>query len=89
MGLALGPRSHAPPTHTHTPTPPPPPLTRVDDKLARRVAQAQRLLVEELAHALQRQHAQRVLGHRHKALWHLLAAEACGARGPGHREKTG
>jgi hypothetical protein len=50
--------------------------TRVDDKLAWRVPQAQALLVEELAQALNGQHTQRVARHGHKALGDLLRAEA-------------
>lgn len=50
---------------------------------ARRVAQAQRLLVEELAQALDGEDAQGAFGHSHDALGALIAAERCTHGGGG------
>ena len=52
-------------------------MLRMDDKFARRVAQGTGLLVEGFTQPLQRQNAQRVLGHSHKPFWTLLRGKPC------------
>lgn len=57
-------------------------VLRVDDELARGVAQGTGLLIEGFTQPLQSQNAQRVLGHSYEPFWTLLRGKSCSQATP-------